>query len=86
MAESKAATQGDLEELHRAVAEALMAEFAETTPCPHCRRKGVSPAMLKVAARFLAQNGISVDAAALADVRRSLSELTGLNLPFKSHN
>ena len=63
--------------------EALAAEFAENPPCDHCGRTGVSPAMLKLAVKFLANNDVSVDQATLADMRRSLSELTGMNLPFK---
>jgi hypothetical protein len=82
---SKAATQGDLEELHRAVAEALASELAGE-PCPHCRRSGVSPAMLKVAVKFLDNNGIAIDPVALRDMQKSLSELAGMTVPFKTRN
>jgi hypothetical protein len=80
---SKAATEEKLQELHRLLAEALMAEFTEANPCPTCGRSGITPAMLRCVVRFLNDNGIESDAAALQDLRRSLAELTAQSLPFK---
>jgi hypothetical protein len=83
MSESKAATETELQELHRLVAEALLSDL-RATPCDACGRSGVEPALLRVASRFLADNGIEVDQCELADMRRSLGQLSGLALPFKA--
>jgi hypothetical protein len=83
MSMSKAATQGDLEKLHRLVAEALREALQDAPRCPTCGRCGVEPAILRVTARFLADNGIQVDGNELRDMQRSLADLSGLSLPFK---
>lgn len=79
MSESKAATQEQLWELWQAVLDELMRYFKET---PQGKSKA---AYLAVAVRFLEANRIALDASELRDVRKSLSELRGLSLPFSTN-
>lgn len=81
MSDRKAATEEELQELHRAVASALLQALNEES-CEACKRSAVAPAMLKCAIAFLSNNGIHLDVAAIRDVRTSLREMTGLSLPF----
>ena len=72
-AEYRGAPREKLEELHALVLKALLDAF----------EKGeLSAALLGVARKFLRDNGVKVDAAGAADLRRSLEELRSLGLPF----
>lgn len=81
-ATSKAATRDKLEELHRALSEALASELCNVPRCPSCGRQFNRPAVLDVIQRFLKSNGIQADGASLADMKKNLEELRDLELPF----
>jgi hypothetical protein len=76
VAESRAATQDQLEELHRLVAERLL-EYLTTVPVSE-----MSAQWLECARKFLAQNGIQANLGEIRDVRKSLAELATLSMPF----
>jgi len=82
MSESRAATETELQELHRLVASALLTQL-HAAPCEACGRCSVEPAMLKCAIAFLRDNSIAIDPHELADMQRSLRQLVGISLPFK---
>ncbi|MGZ9928096.1 hypothetical protein ACXYTC_24245, partial [Escherichia coli] len=70
----------ELQELHRAVAEVLLQGLREAPDCEASGRSGVEAALLRVASAFLRDNQITVDGAALSDLRQSMSELTDLSV------
>jgi hypothetical protein len=73
---SRAASQEDLWALWSLCLTSLEKYFSETPP------DRVSAAYLNTARQFLKDNGIAIDALALADVRRGVEELRALSLPF----
>ena len=73
MSEYKGASREKLEELHALLLDALFDAFKQAE---------ITAAMLAVARSFLRDNGVTVDAAGAADLRRSLQELRSLSLPF----
>lgn len=76
MAESRAATREQLQELHKLVAEKLLQYLTEVPT------QEMSASWLAVAAKFLEANGVTVNLAEVRDVRKALSELSTLSLPF----
>ena len=72
-AEYKGAPRAKLEELHRLLTDALLAEFEQGNR---------TAAFLLCVRKFLRDNNVKVDVAGAADLRRSLEELRSLGLPF----
>lgn len=71
-----AATEERLWELHRLVLDAMLDHFT------HTPREALRPAWIAVAARFLFDNGVTLDMTEIGDIRRSLSEMSALSVPF----